>query len=106
LLLSSALPAAAADPDFCHDYAATAMRQIHAEMGSPNCAGFVANDPDRWRPDFDRHFDWCMRKSHHEVDKERDARSRILDQCVGGDWRHDDRWSHDGDHWDHGGGHY
>jgi hypothetical protein len=40
--------------------------------------------------DYGAHSDWCLRKHPKEVDRERNARTQILDQCVDHDWRDDD----------------
>lgn len=85
-------PVRAADSGFCHDYADEAMHQVRAAYDSGRCQFAIDRDPPRWNPDYHAHFDWCRGTSRKDVNRERDARSDILDHCLhdGGPWRHDD----------------
>jgi hypothetical protein len=86
-LLASALivgltvsAAQAAGPDFCHDYAIAALRQVHAAMDVPACHPFA---PPRWSTDYHVHYDWCRGADRDAAWAERDARAHHLRDCRG-----------------------
>jgi hypothetical protein len=93
-----ATQASAADPDFCRDYAHTAVDQVQAALDSRRCGYAIDRNPARWTPDRHAHFDWCRNAPRWQVERERDARREELDHCLNDDRRHDDRDRHDGDH--------
>ena len=79
LLIS--LPAEAAPPDFCRDYATAAINQVHAAQANPSCVA-GAKGP-RWAPNESIHLRWCLTQSIPMVESERGARTAYLRACRG-----------------------
>jgi len=79
VLLSAAPGAKAADPGFCRDYAATAVRQFNAAFSVPRCRGGM-NGP-RWSPEFHIHYDWCLGAPYNAVRAEEAARGNYIYAC-------------------------
>ncbi len=77
LLLTSS--AWAADPNFCGQYAETAVNQVRAGYSNPNCAARLQGA--RWSQDFNIHYDWCLHTSYQAANNERSARSGFLEGC-------------------------
>jgi len=73
--------AQAAPPDFCRDYARSAVEQTHRGFSIPYCARGMNGG--RWSEDFRGHFDWCRGVSFEDADREREARHRYLERCQG-----------------------
>jgi len=75
-----AIPAAqAADPAFCREYAATAIRQFNAAFAVPRCRASM-NGP-RWSPEFHIHYDWCLGAPYNVAAAERAARANYIYGC-------------------------
>lgn len=75
-----AAPAArAADPEFCKDYARSAVEQVHRAEHIRAC-GYLLGSP-RFSPDWRNHFDWCLNAHRHEADEERARRHEALEHC-------------------------
>jgi hypothetical protein len=81
LLVLFALPAQAAPPDFCRDYAKAAMNQIRAGLANPGCVAGIKGP--RWVPDEGIHFQWCLGQPFPMVESERGARTAYLRACRG-----------------------
>ena len=80
ILGAAATPAAkAADPGFCQDYAATAIRQFNAAFAVPRCRAGM-NGP-RWSPEFHVHYDWCLGAPYNAAVGERAARANYIYAC-------------------------
>jgi len=79
--LSAALPVAtnAAEPGFCRDYAATAVRQVQAALSVPRCRPGM-NGP-RWAVEYRVHFDWCLGASYDAAHSEQAARASFIYAC-------------------------
>ena len=71
--------AGAADPNFCRDYAAAAVRQFNAAFAVPRCRGAM-NGP-RWSAEFRIHYDWCLGAPYDAASRERDVRRQYIDAC-------------------------
>lgn len=82
----AALPALAADPDFCRDYARNAIQQYRIAMDHRRCAERV-HDFAVWSPDFQHHYGWCLGVSRDQAWAGRNQRQELLSQCA---YRHDD----------------
>lgn len=74
-----AAAARAADPNFCRDYAAAAVRQFNGAFAVPRCRGGM-NGP-RWSPEFYVHYDWCLGAPYDAASRERDIRRQYIDAC-------------------------
>ena len=72
--------ARAADPGFCRDYAAAAVRQVQLERSVPACDRGTGP---RWTSDYRVHFDWCLGASPDAVEAERAARTNWIRSCRG-----------------------
>ena len=56
-LVALSAPALAANPNFCADYARTAVHEVDVNMSIPGCfKGFDA----RWNRDYGHHYGWCL----------------------------------------------
>ena len=77
LLLSSS--AWAADPNFCGQYAQTALNQTRAGYANPNCAPRMQGA--RWSQDFNVHYNWCLGTSYQQANNERSVRTGFLEGC-------------------------
>jgi hypothetical protein len=71
--------ARAADPDFCRDYARSAVEQVHRAEHIRSC-GYLLDDG-RFSPDWRAHYDWCLNAHHHEANEERARRHEALERC-------------------------
>ncbi|MGH8861317.1 MAG: hypothetical protein ACRDVG_08825, partial [Jatrophihabitantaceae bacterium] len=91
----AALSARAADPDFCRDYARTAVNQYRQAEDHHRCMERM-HDFTRWSDDWRRHYDWCVGVSRDRAWDERRLREHVLDDCAHHGWDHDhDRGDHD-----------
>ena len=79
--LVAAGAAAAADREFCRDYAQAAVRQVRAAQEHSACAAQMA-DAARWSPEFRDHIRWCLHVSKDTATDERHARHRVLQACA------------------------
>jgi|SRR5215472_10277354 len=80
--LFAALPmpaAKAADPGFCREYAATALRQFHAAFDAPRCR--MGMNGARWSSEFRVHYDWCLGAPYRAAREEQEARGRYIYAC-------------------------
>jgi hypothetical protein len=68
-----------ADPDFCRDYARSAIDQGQRALSMRRCAYLVSGP--RWSLDFRDHFNWCLGVHRHVADDERAFRHEQLEQC-------------------------
>jgi hypothetical protein len=80
-IVGAAGPAAAADRDFCRDYAQAALRQVRGALHHQRCAEHMDNVT-RWSPEYRDHFQWCLHVSKDTANDERDARRRVLEDCA------------------------
>ena len=80
-LTLAALPARAAPPGFCRDYATAAMNQIRAALANPGCVSGVRGP--RWIQNEGIHFQWCRTQTIPMVESERGARTAYLHACRG-----------------------
>ena len=72
------VPALAADPGFCADYARAAVHEVDVNMTIPGCfKGFDA----RWNRDFGHHYGWCLGVSYDAANAEREYRRARLAEC-------------------------
>jgi hypothetical protein len=71
----------AADPDFCKQYAKTALIQVRGGLSDPACGGGLQGT--RWSTDFAVHYEWCLGVSLDAAGTERDTRTRYLRGCTG-----------------------
>jgi hypothetical protein len=78
---SSATPASAAGPGFCHDYAQAALRQVRGALNNRRCTYHLQNEA-RWSSDYRTHYEWCLGASREDADHERDARRDMLEHCA------------------------
>ena len=74
------LTAQAANPGFCRDYAAAAVRQVQLARSIPPCNRGAGP---RWTTDYRVHFDWCLGAVPGVVVAERAARTNWLRACRG-----------------------
>ena len=74
------LAAQAANPGFCRDYAAAAVRQVELARAIPACNRGAGP---RWTTDYRVHFDWCLGAAPGVVVAEREARTNWLRRCRG-----------------------
>jgi hypothetical protein len=81
IALLNSLPAVAAPPDFCRDYATAAINQVRAAQANPGCVA-GAKGP-RWVPNESIHLRWCLTQSIPMVESERGARTAYLRACRG-----------------------
>jgi hypothetical protein len=80
LALLVPLTAQAANPGFCRDYAAAAVRQVELARAIPACNRGAGP---RWTTDYKVHFDWCLGAGPNVVADERMARTNWLRRCRG-----------------------
>jgi len=100
-----AVSARAADPDFCRDYARSAVNQYREAQEHHRCMDRI-HDFSRWSSDWRHHYEWCVGVSRQDAWSERRLREKVLDQCSHGGWDHDWDHDHDHDHWEHDHDHY
>jgi hypothetical protein len=81
VMIAAAAPVAAADRDFCRDYAQAALRQVRAALNHQRCSVHLDN-PTRWSPEYRAHFQWCQHVSKDTATDERAARHQVLQRCV------------------------
>ena len=74
-------PANAADPEFCRQYARSALSQVRGGLSNPACGGGLQGA--RWSSDFAVHYEWCLGASIVDAGGEREARTRLLRACTG-----------------------
>lgn len=75
-----AVPAAfAADPEFCEDYARTAVHQAEVARSTPYCERGVYGP--RWSLDYDDHYQWCRAAPYQAARSERQIRHSHLEAC-------------------------
>jgi hypothetical protein len=79
MMLNAGSGAKAADPGFCRDYAATAVRQFNAAFSVPRCRGGM-NGP-RWSPEFHIHYDWCLGAPYNAARAEEAGRGNYIYGC-------------------------
>jgi hypothetical protein len=85
-ILLSALPtlalptvAAAADPEFCKQYAQAALNQVRTGLSDPICGSVLRGA--RWSSEFSVHYELCLGAPPAAAAGERDARTRFLQTC-------------------------
>ena len=71
----------AAGPEFCREYANTAVRQAHRVRELSRCVRAVEINPARWTERFAVHYDWCRGVPAPEANAERAARRVHLERC-------------------------
>lgn len=86
-LLLSALfgavpPVQAADHEFCRGYADSAVHQFHDADKFRRCRHHIHDNPARWSPDYEGHYNWCRGVDRRAADGERNARAHALDDCI------------------------
>ena len=74
------LPARAADPAFCRQYARAALVQARGALASPHCGAGLQGA--RWSSEFSAQYEWCLGASPDAAAAERDARTRYLKGCT------------------------
>jgi hypothetical protein len=67
----------AADPDFCADYARSAVAQADALTITGCFKGFEGG----WHLDYGRHYAWCITAAPGAVEAQRNNRRIRLAQC-------------------------
>ena len=83
LLLSFAaapVPAHAADPPLCRQYARAALVQVRGALASPHCGAALQGV--RWSAEFSVQYEWCLGASGEALAGEREARARTLKGCT------------------------
>jgi hypothetical protein len=75
------MPASAAGPGFCRDYARAAVRQAHVARDFRRCERAVIVNPARWTERWQTHFDWCLGVPPNVANAERAARRIHLEEC-------------------------
>jgi hypothetical protein len=80
LAMAQLATAHAADPDFCRQYARSALNQVRAGLSDSACGGALQGS--RWSSDFAVHYEWCLGVSLHAVGDEREFRTRYLKACA------------------------
>jgi hypothetical protein len=81
LLAGASLPAAAADDNFCREYARTAMNQLRSAEKHRRCEHFLRDQPARWSGDYKAHYEWCRTVKRDQAWNERNIRKRELERC-------------------------
>ena len=79
LLLATAAAAQAADPRFCADYSAAAVRQARTAHMTPACAPGAFGG--RWTENYRVHYSWCITAPYGAAERERALRTRYLRSC-------------------------
>jgi hypothetical protein len=75
---SLSIPAFAADPGFCANYARTAVHEVDVNMSIPGCfKGFNA----RWNRNYGGHYGWCLGVPYEAANAEREYRRTRLAEC-------------------------
>jgi len=78
-LAIGATPVRAADPDFCRDYARSAVEQTRAAWNNWRCRNGA--QPPRWEMNWRAHFDWCLGAPYEAANRERHIRHEWLERC-------------------------
>lgn len=71
--------ARAADPEFCRDYARSAIEQVHRAEHIPSCGYLLGSG--RFSSDWRSHYEWCLNVHHHDAEEERARRHEALEHC-------------------------
>lgn len=71
-------PARAAGPDFCADYARSAVHEFEVAAHTPGC---LHDANARWTPNYNQHFNWCLNVSREQAWSEREIRRHRLHEC-------------------------
>ncbi len=79
VLAASALPAAAAPPGFCSDYARSAIREFYRAVRTPSCAPYAGGP--RWHANYPVHYGWCLDVPIPAALNEQAARRAMLARC-------------------------
>jgi len=93
----AATAAQAGDPDFCRDYARSAIAQYREAQTHERCRERIS-DYAVWSTDWQHHYGWCLGVSRDQARAGRHEREDFLDRCEHHDGDHHD-WDHHG--WDH-----
>lgn len=91
--VGSATAAFSADPDFCRDYARSAIAQYHEAESHGRCRDRIT-DYNVWSDNWQHHYGWCLGVSRDQAWAGRRQREDFLDACREhhqDDWRRDDR---------------
>ena len=62
----------------CYQYANYAMRQYKLAMNRPGCA---VQTNGRWQPNYENHYQWCLRVPDQALGSEQSARTDHLVRC-------------------------
>ena len=62
----------------CSQYANYAVRQYRLAMNRPECAVYTSG---RWQPNYENHYQWCLRVPDQALGSEQSARSDHLTRC-------------------------
>jgi hypothetical protein len=71
--------ARAADPDFCNDYAGSAVHQSERALHTRSCEFLVTGG--RFSTEYRNHFAWCRGVDRHQANEERARRHEALERC-------------------------
>jgi hypothetical protein len=80
VLAAAPVPAHAADPPFCRQYARAALVQARGALASPDCGARLTGA--RWSAEFSVQYEWCLGASPETAAAEREARARALKGCT------------------------
>jgi hypothetical protein len=80
LMLAMEVPARAADPALCKQYARGALVQVRGGLASPRCGAGLQGT--RWSTEFAVHYEWCLEAAQPAIAAEREARRTALKGCV------------------------
>ncbi len=69
----------AAPPDFCRDYARSAVDQARFGYSQRFCAEGMGGA--RWNSDWRAHYEWCRGAPYEAVERERSIRHHYLERC-------------------------
>ena len=62
----------------CYQYANYAVRQYRLAMNRPECAVQMSG---RWQPNYENHYQWCLRVPDQALGSEQSARGNHLTRC-------------------------
>ena len=79
LAAAASIPARAADPALCRQYARAAVVQARAGLASARCGARLQGA--RWSTEFSGHYEWCLEASREAVTAEQTARVKVLKGC-------------------------
>ena len=74
----SAQPLAKSDSGYCRDYARSAVSDYKDMISHPKCR---VPDDGRWQPNYENHYNWCMKAPRAWRISESTARSKHLKNC-------------------------